>query len=192
MKAIMGTGPRSMVTAPDRVEIYQNTEAHVLHLQEIEPDGKIILISGMAEGWDEAIAKIGLRNGIEYHVYLPTRDYGNYYWGQHSLLGVSRIAIFNQLVDGAARVTYLEDIYGPPRFMRRHEIDKYTIAGPNYNINGLWVHANMARNQVMVDNCRGGRALVYDANTPGTRDAVARLKQARLGYEVYPFKARLF
>jgi hypothetical protein len=192
MKAIMGTGSRSMLTAPNAREIYENLKAHILHLKEIEPDHHIILISGMAEGWDEAIAKIGMREGIEYHVYIPTKDYGNYYWGQHSLLGVNRMEMFNQLVDGAARVTYLEDIYGQPRFMRRHEIDQFTIAGPNYNVGGLWLHANMARNRVMVDNCRGGRALVYDSGSAGTRDAVARLKQARLAYEVYPFKASLF
>ncbi len=192
MKTIMGTGSRSMLTEPNVREIYENLKAHILHLKELEPDHHILLISGMAEGWDEAIAKVGMREGIEYHVYLPTRDYGNYYWGQHSLLGINRMEMFNTLVDGAARVTYLEDIYGEPRFMRKGEIDKHTIAGPNYFINGIWLHANMARNQVMVDNSRGGRALVYGKESSGTRDAVSRLRQAKLDYEVYPFKTRLF
>lgn len=192
MKAIMATGSRSMVTDPNAKTIYENLKAHILHLKDLEPDHHIILITGMAEGWDEAFAKIGMREGIEYHVYLPTRDYGNYYWGQKSLTGHNRMEMFNQLVDGAARVTYLEDIYGEPRFMRMREVDQWTIAGPNYFVNGIWIHANMARNQVMVDNARGGRALVYDTGSAGTRDAVSRLRTNKLDYEVYPFKTRLF
>jgi hypothetical protein len=190
-KIIMGTGSRSMLTDPNAVEIYKHLEAHVLHLKELEQDHTIVLISGMAEGWDEAIAKVGERNNIPYHCYIPTKDYGAYYWGRKSLMGIDRLHIFDRLIEGAARVTYLEEIYGEPRFMKRGEIDAHTIAGPNYEVNpGFWLHANMARNSVMVTNST--HDLVYDKDSAGTRDAVAKLRGAKRSYEVYPFKSKLF
>lgn len=158
---IMGTGSRSMVTHKDRVEIYHNLEAEVLRLAAKYPN--LHLISGMAEGWDEAIAKAAFRNNIPYSVYLPNSGYGKYYWGDHSFLGVNRIDTFNELVLGAQeRIVVCKSIYE----------------------NG--VHANFIRNQAMVDACDG--ALVYEGTSSGTRDAVNRLTKAGKPYKVYPFK----
>ena len=189
MRIIMGTGSRSMLTHPQAKEIYSDLEDYLLWYHEKEVGG-IHLISGMAEGWDEAIAKVGMRNNIPYDVYIPTRNYGQYYWGDHSQQNVNRMAMFNTLVESARKAHYLEDIYGEPRFMRKGEVDKYTMAGPNYFMNGIWLHANMARNEEMVKI--SDLAVVYDAQSSGTRDAVTRLRQTRTAFEVYPFKKRLF
>lgn len=157
---IMGTGSRSMITRHDRVEIYQNLEAEVLRLAAKYPE--LHLISGMAEGWDEAIAKAAMRNGIPYSVYIPNNGYGRYYWGDHSLLGVDRMHQFNELVLNATeRIVVCKSVYE----------------------NG--VHANFIRNQAMVDACDG--ALVYDPTSSGTKDAVARLNKAGKPMKAYPF-----
>lgn len=158
---IMGTGSRSMVTHKDRVAIYSNLEAEVLKLQQKYSD--LHLISGMAEGWDEAVAKVALRNNIPYSVYLPNNGYGKYYWGEHSFLGVDRMHTFNELVLGATeRIVVCKSLY----------------------VDG--VHANFVRNQAMVDACDG--ALVFDALSRGTKDAVTRLIKAGKPYKMYPFK----
>ena len=155
---IMGTGSRGMVKRQDRREIYEALESYVLFLKQSDPD--LVLISGMAEGWDEAIAKVGMRNGIPYHVYIPSPSYGHYYWRKNSITGKNRMATFNTLVEHAAEVHVV---------CANHEYGR----------------ANFTRNQVMVDACDS--ALVYDANSSGTRDAVARLVAANKPYQVYPF-----
>jgi len=158
---IMGTGSRSMVLHKDRVTIYRNLEEEILRFAAKFPD--LHLISGMAEGWDEAIAKVGMRNSIPYSVMIPNRGYGDYYWRRNSLIKVDRMSTFNQLVNAASEVTYVcNSIY----------------------VNG--VHANFIRNQAMVDACDG--ALVYEATSNGTRDAVARLNRAGKSYRLAPFK----
>jgi len=161
---VMGTGSRSMLTDPDAKEIYSNLEAEVLRLAD---KYDLHLISGMAEGWDEAIAKVAMRNGIPYTVMIPNKGYGEYYWGKNSLLKKSRMNVFNELVKHATKVVYVCDsIY--------EEID------------GKKVHANFIRNQAMVDECHG--ALVYKPQSRGTRDAVERLEKANKPYKVAPFK----
>lgn len=158
---IMGTGSRSMVTHKDRVAIYNNLQDEILRLLAKYP--ALHLVSGMAEGWDEAIAKVAFRNNIPYSVYLPNNGYGKYYWGEHSFLGVDRMHTFNELVLGATeRIVVCKSLY----------------------VDG--VHANFVRNQAMVDACDG--ALVFDVSSSGTRDAVTRLKKAGKPYKVYPFK----
>lgn len=181
MRRIMGTGSRQVVVAQDRAKIYKDTEDFILRVLDTDPDTK--LITGMAEGWDEVIAKIGFRNNIPYWAMIPTKDYGKYYWGRKSLTGHDRTDTFNALVEGATRVTYMSDIYGDPLFWG--EGHPGIIPGPNYRVGDGWVHANMLRNTHMVHYCTD--AVVYAARTPGTRDAVAKLNAAGKPYLIYPF-----
>lgn len=162
---IMGTGSRSMVKAPDAKTVYDNLEAKVLLLAAKYPD--LTLISGMAEGWDEAIAKVAQRNGIPYIVMIPNLGYASYYWGKNSLLKVDRMKTFNALITNATDVVY---------------VCKYIYE----DVNGIRTHSNFIRNQAMVDACDG--ALVYKPESAGTRDAVARLKAAGKPYMIAPFK----
>lgn len=157
---VMGTGSRSMVTNPNRKTIYEALRRRILMIREAHPD--LILISGMAEGWDEAIAKIGMREGIPYHAYIPNMGYGRHYWGWDSMLGRDRIVEFRELVEGASEVV---------------------IVCESMRVNG--VHSNFLRNQAMVDACN--MALVYMPESRGTADAVKRLIRAGKPYEVYPF-----
>lgn len=188
----MGTGSRELIVDPNAKEVYDNTEEYLVwrHEQEV---GGIHLICGLAEGFDEVIGLVGLRNNIPYDCYIPTKDYGNYYWAQHSLTKRNRIDRFNEIMLGARAVHYLEDLYHQtPKFLSGPGI----MRGPNYWIGdpqlgeGMWLHANMARNEEMVKV--SDMAVVYDKGSRGTRDAVARLKARRMPLEYYPFKKRLF
>lgn len=159
MLYVMGTGSRSMLTEPNRKDIYATLERYILTLAENQD---ITLITGMAEGWDEAIAKVGLRNDIPYMAYLPHPTYGDYYWGRKSLLNKNRMDTFGTLLKGASSIVVVsQELY----------------------VDG--VHANFVRNQWMVNAC--DLALVYNPKSKGTRDAVAKLTQANKPYEVYPF-----
>ena len=157
---IMGTGSRSMVTHKDRATIYSGLEKKILQLA--DKHGDIVLISGVAEGWDEAIAKVGMRNGIPYICCVPNKGYGDYYWRRNSLLGVNRINTFNELCEKAHEVVYVCD---------------------SLYVNG--VHSNFVRNEHMVNMCDG--ALVYEPTSRGTAHAVKLLKEAGKPYKVYPF-----
>lgn len=157
---VMGTGSRSMVVAANRLHIYHHLRSHVLRLRDQHPD--LVLISGMAEGWDEAIAKVGMRENIPFHAYVPNPGYGTYYWRDHSLTGCNRATQFDELLAAASKVVY--------------------VAQTLYVGN---VHANFVRNQAMVDACN--LALVYQASSSGTADAVRRLTAANKPFIVYPF-----
>jgi len=160
---VMGSGSRSMILEPDARSIYDNLEAFVLELYESHPN--MVCYSGMAEGWDEALAKVCMRNKIPYICVIPHPTYGVYYWRDHSVTGRDRHS------------TYLE--------LLQHASSYVTVANTLY-VDG--VHANFVRNQWMVD--RSQLALVYKATSPGTRDAVARMEQRspKLPKLVYPFK----
>lgn len=161
---VMGTGSRSMLTHPDRREIYSVLEYKILLMAEQD---EVTLITGMAEGWDEAIAKVGLRNNIPYLCYVPTYSYGEYYWGKKSLLGHNRLNIFQDLLKGAQ--------------------DVHFVCGNNLYVNGE--HANFVRNRAMVGVA--DQALVYNPSSPGTAHCVRMLKANKVPYSVYPFMEQL-
>lgn len=150
---LMGTGSRSMLTNPNAKKIYEALRVWILEFREQHPN--LVLISGMAEGWDEAVAKIGMRENIPYICAIPNKTYGDYYWRHKSLLGENRIRVFNNLLNHACEIVYVCDaLY----------------------VNGT--HANFIRNSWMVDHADA--AVVYMAHSSGTRDAVAKLHARRV------------
>lgn len=167
MYYVMGTGSRKMVLQRDRAEIYALLEYKIMLLADDYPD--IHLISGMAEGWDEAIAKVGMRRNIPYSCYIPHPTYGAYYWGRKSLTGKNRLHHFNEIVAAAADVQYIcQDLY------EWH--------------NGKRIHANFIRNDAMVE--RADLALAYTPEnhfSPGTNQCLGLLYRKRTEVQMYPF-----
>lgn len=157
---VMGTGSRSIVTHPDRKEIYQILNNKVLEIFSAHPD--LVIISGMAEGWDEALAVVAMRNAIPFHAYLPNKGYGDYYWRRNSQLKRDRWNRFNELCAAAAEVIFVCD---------------------NVYVNGH--HSNFVRNDAMV--AASDEALVYNNGSSGTKQAVASLKKAKIPFQTYPF-----
>lgn len=162
---LMGTGSRALEVDPDKDLIskalisFLNERAHAY--------GELTVICGGAEGFDYILSQATLAVGLNYICVLPTKDYGAYYWGRNSVTGVNRINEFNDMLASATQVTYLESMFSSPIITKK---------GPTYN----GVHANLMRNQVMVDLCDS--AVVFNPNSPGTRDAVNRLVSANKPY----------
>lgn len=171
----MGTGSRELIVHEDKLNIHNTLQAFILLLRDdlAGLGDELILITGMAEGWDESLAIIGMENNISYIAVIPTKNYGEYYWGKKSLTGFDRNPEFRTLVRGATEIYWLEDVFGPAKMTQR---------GPTYN----GEHANLVRNQVMVDMC--DMAVVYNPRSAGTRDAVRRLDKVNKPYMVYPFE----
>jgi len=188
---VMGTGSRSLVIEPKEIRMEMKAKL-ILEIEKLKTRYPgLVLISGMAEGWDELIARVAVEVGVPFVAMVPNKDYGSYYWGRNSLLKKDRIASFKNLLSKAQKVIYLEEIYGRQINLTKIFVDsmkaqgKYAatcLPGPNFIIEGRLTHANFARNQAMVDMCHG--ALVYQSESPGTKDTVTRLKKANKPYKV--------
>lgn len=112
----------------------------------------ILVLSGMAEGYDEVLARSALEHRIPFWAAVPNRGYGPHYWGNNSVSGYDRMGEFNELLAQAEGVTYV--------------------------CRGIYeggVHANFVRNQWMVDHAD---ILLVGPGDGGTRDCIRRARQA--------------
>ena len=165
---LMGTGSRSLVLHPDRKEIFALLEFKILLMFESNPD--LVLITGMAEGFDEAIAKIGLKNNIPYLAYIPNYGYADYYWKNHSKMGKNRINTYQKLLNGAADITF--------------------VCQSNLYVDG--VHSNFVRNSAMIEACDSAIAWYERSDAGGTADALRKLRAAGKPVSIYPWEDKLF
>lgn len=136
---LAGTGSRRLQTAPLAVKraAYDATTDRVARAAKTF-GGRLVIMSGMAEGFDACLAKVALTAGIRLWCAVPNRGYGAYYWGRNSLTGRDRLGEFEAIlaaaVQGGGRVTYvMEDVH---RTSALH-------------LNGE--HANNVRNRFMVE-----------------------------------------
>jgi hypothetical protein len=126
----------------------------------IESHGdRLVVMSGMAEGFDSCMAWTAIRAGIRLWCAVPTRSYGGYYWGRASLTGQDRLAEFWSILRQAWKVTYvMEEIHG---------VDSLYLNGE---------HANNVRNRFMVE--QADEFVAWDVR-PGSGTAHC-VEQARL------------
>ena len=99
---VMGTGSRSMRTDPNAQNIFVTLCSYIIELKQEHPT--LVLISGMAEGWDEAIAKAAIRFEIPFIAAVPHAGYGSYYWGRKSVTGNSRMNDWLSIIRKAEEV----------------------------------------------------------------------------------------
>lgn len=153
---IAGTGSRSLITesVEHQSSVFNTLYFRVLDLtmSAVKP---VVLMSGMAEGFDEYMCRVASELDLPYVCCIPTRSYGSYYWGKTSLTGENRFAVFESYV---ADADYHEFV-----------MDKL------YDDEGL--HANFVRNQRMVDLAT--EFVAYDVTSRGTKDCIHRIKIAR-------------
>lgn len=171
----MGTGSRRLIVLPEdeRLEICNRTQEKILEYYEQYPD--LVIISGMAEGWDELLAIIAINNGIPFDAYVPNETYGKYYWEKHSLTGKNRYKQFEKILSKARNINYSsKNLYS--------------------KLNNKSIHSNILRNQHMVDVCDEALVFALDKDnkvcqvpTTGTADALKRLKDSSKKYIIYPF-----
>jgi hypothetical protein len=137
---LAGTGSRRLQTAPLAVKraAYDATTDRVARAAKTFED-RLVIMSGMAEGYDACLAKVALAAGIRLWCAVPNRGYGAWYWGRNSLTGRNRLAEFEAILAAAWRVTYvMEDV---------HRTSALRLNGE---------HANNLRNLWMVSGGRDG------------------------------------
>lgn len=161
---VCATGSRSLITKhPNYCKlIFERT---VNQLQEL---GATEVMSGMAEGFDECIAKAAVRLGLPLHAVVPNYGYGRYYWGRNSLLGRDRFDLFMSYLTYASEngsVEYvIEDVH---------------------NTTGIYVggvHSNFLRNDRMVERVAAekGKFIFFDNGSRGTRHCLEAVERAGL------------
>jgi uncharacterized phage-like protein YoqJ len=128
MKIISGTGHR-----PDKLGGYDWDVFHRLtnlaaeHLREHRPD---LVISGMALGWDQALARAAIQEKIPFHAYIPCRGQDGR-WPQESQ------EAYHQIVQLAEWVRYTHDgSYPGPQVMLRRNVDM--VNATTCHVVALW------------------------------------------------------
>lgn len=155
---IAGTGTRKIQTLEmwEKALIFTRIEQFLQDM--IDLHGDVGVISGMAEGFDKALAIVALHMGLPVVACVPNRGYGHHYWGLHSLTGKDMEYHFDHLLERVDEVEYADEFY---------------------RVRGLYkdgIHMNFWRNQRMVD--RANHLLAYGTKETvsdgGTADCVKR------------------
>lgn len=162
MAIVAGTGSRSLAQEPweARQRVKVQIEEHLM-----KQGAGLIVMSGMAEGFDELLAEVAIERGFPLWCAVPNKGYGHYYWGKKSQYEHDREHVFQKYLDLAYRVTYImEDVH---------------------NVTGLYLngqHSNFVRNDFMV--AEADEFLVYNPWSPGTRQCFARIKKGNKPYTI--------
>lgn len=98
---ISGTGSRELVQDESKFAQVLEYLTDLLAKARAKHGEKLLVISGMAEGFDEALAKAAMANGISLLAAVPNRGYSKYYWKDHSLTDMNRFADFQELAEYA-------------------------------------------------------------------------------------------
>ena len=118
------------------------------------------VISGMAEGWDELVARRCTTLGVPFIAALPDPGYGAYYWSaERSRSGKDRLAELDELLGAAIEV-------------------RYVCQGPYGLLDGRRAHSNFVRNQWLVDNANELVAHREPGLSRGTDDCLRRALEA--------------
>jgi len=163
---VAGTGPRSLQTASidDKKAAYSTVAAELIRLRVKYGEG-LIIMSGMAEGFDNLLATVALDLEIPLYCAIPSKGYGSYYWGQKSVTGQDRLARFNEMVKAANHVTY---------------VDKVTPGMQGLYRDGK--HVNFIRNEYMVFTANA--FLIWDASSPGTKNCIKLVQDSGKPYKI--------
>lgn len=168
---LMATGPRSLAEGSlDFADlknngVYKDLEKQILSIRSSHMEktgGDIHIITGMQRGFDEFTARIAMDHKIPYTAVVPTKTFGSHYWKGDGLQSE-----FKKLLGGATNVVYGEDVFGAPN---------RSAKGPQYELGGKNIHANMARNTLMME--MADEAIAFDSDTGGTADAIKKIKAA--------------
>lgn len=145
---VAGTGSRSLaaLAETDFKKYRQLCDDVTAYLRSLN-DSDLVVISGMAEGFDEILAFAAVELQIPLRAYIPNKGYGEYYWKKNTCSGEDRYDVFFTLLDYAKRTGEIR-----------------------YVCNAIYsnsIHSNLIRNWAMVDDC--DLLLVYNPVSPGTK-----------------------
>lgn len=98
---IAGTGSRELVQDEEKFGQVLLYLIDLLGKAQVKHGKSLQVISGMAEGFDEALARAALVTGVDLVAAVPSRGYSKYYWKDHSLTDTNRFADFQKLAQYA-------------------------------------------------------------------------------------------
>lgn len=179
---IAGTGTRQLKLKPQeyRTKAFEWMCERVRRSHERYPS--LVIISGMAEGFDEMLALAAIEVGVPFWAYIPNPGYADYYWRQHSLTGRDRMDAFMGIVEKAAGIQF-------SMCPNERVLEVWEKMHPNVNaqrqVKGLYLegkHSNFVRNDDMVRD--GDAFYVWDPSSRGTAQCLQSIKQAKKPYEI--------
>ena len=143
---IMTTGSRAFCHLDNekQIQLIKDLKSELLEYKKQYNDLSVIV--GMAEGWDEEVAKAAIALNIPFHAYVPNSTYPIYYWRLHSEYHKDRLSQYNEIISKAESVLY--------------------VCGEQVYQNGI--HSNLVRNNKMVDDCNIA-FVYYDNKSVGTK-----------------------
>ena len=165
---VAGTGSRSLQNASNEKKdiLIAWLTARLTRLKEKYGE-KLVIMSGMAEGFDKALAMIAIKLEIKLWCAIPSDNYGDYYWGKKSLTGRNMLAQYEDILSKAWRVTHvMPDPKGSNKYQKKYG------------------SANFDRNDFMVE--QGNAFLVYDPSSSGTAQCFATIKASGKPFELVP------
>jgi len=141
-KIYAGSGSRSLKLDPEMFTRVFNRLIEMI--RETKPS---LIISGMAEGFDEALALAAMATQTPLKAMIPFKGYCNYYWGKTSVTGKNRLGECRQIVAYAEATGGVEYICSDWR-------------GPDGR------YAMFHRNEAMAKAC--DKAWIWDPSSKGT------------------------
>ena len=144
---IAGTGSRSLILDEGKMNKVQEYLIDLLTQAKAKHGNNLVVISGMAEGFDEALARAAMCVGVTLIAAIPNKGYSAYYWRNNSQLKVDRMDSFQELAGYAHRSGGV-----------------HYVCGKDIYVNGK--HSNFVRNEWMAD--RADVVWVYNPISKGT------------------------
>lgn len=144
---IAGTGSRSLVNDEEKMEKVEDYLIDLLTQAKAKHGNNLVVISGMAEGFDEALARAAMCVGVTLIAAIPNKGYSAYYWRDNSQLKIDRMNTFQDLAGYAHRSGGV-----------------HYVCGKNIYVDGK--HSNFVRNEWMAD--RADVVWVYNPTSRGT------------------------
>jgi len=129
---IAGTGSRSLVKDEDKMNKVQEYLIDLLTQAKAKHGDNLVVISGMAEGFDEVLARAAMCVGVTLIAAIPNKGYSAYYWRDNSELKIDRMDAFQELA----------------RYANETGAVHY-VCGKNVYVDGK--HSNFVRNEWMAD-----------------------------------------
>lgn len=153
---IAGTGSRELVKDKEQWTKVFTYLVHLLNGAKEKHGDNLLVVSGMAEGFDEALAKAAFVTNTALLAAIPNKGYSKYYWQNNSATGNDRMEEFQELAKYADKT-----------------------GGVHYVCNGIYGadgrHSNFHRNEWMVD--QANIVWVYNPTTRGTAQCYAYCKR---------------
>ncbi len=172
---IAGTGTRDIVRSKEAMDWMINNLTETLVKGKEKLGDELSVISGMAEGFDEALAIAAIKAKVPFHAYIPGHGFASHFWGESSTTGRDRLQMFERILSEAAEVHYT---VGPGE-----SLYQFDIRG------GRREHINFIRNYDMVDAC--DKLWVYPTRldgkpSGGTAHAYRYAKKIGCPYHILP------